>query len=77
MTLLVAPDSFKGTLNASQVADAIAAGIEAAGGRADRCPVADGGEGTMSVLLGALGGVTSRCRGAATRSAGRSRRGSG
>jgi glycerate kinase len=59
VTLLVAPDSFKGTLNASQVADAIAAGIEVAGGRADRCPVADGGEGTMSVLLGALGGVTS------------------
>lgn len=53
---LVAPDSFKGTFDAAAVAEAIAAGIEAAGGEADRCPVADGGEGTMAVLLGALGG---------------------
>jgi len=53
---LVAPDSFKGTFDAASVADAIGIGIEAAGGEADRCPVADGGEGTMTVLLGALGG---------------------
>ncbi len=53
---LVAPDSFKGTFAAAEVAEAIAAGIEAAGSEADRCPVADGGEGTTEVLLGALGG---------------------
>src|SRR3954470_7327664 len=53
---LVAPDSFKETFDAAAVAAAIAAGIEAAGSTADRCPVADGGEGTMDVLLGALGG---------------------
>lgn len=53
---LIAPDSFKGTFDAPTVADAITAGIEAAGGTADRCPVADGGEGTVEVLLGALGG---------------------
>ena len=53
---LVAPDSFKGTFEAAAVADAIAAGVEAEGGAADRCPVADGGEGTMEVLLAALGG---------------------
>jgi glycerate 2-kinase len=53
---LVAPDSFKGTFGAAAVAAAIAAGIEAAGGEADRCAVADGGEGTMAVLLEALGG---------------------
>jgi glycerate kinase len=53
---LVAPDSFKGTFGAGEVTAAIAAGIEAAGGEADRCPVADGGEGTMAVLRGALGG---------------------
>jgi glycerate kinase len=53
---LVAPDSFKGTFDAPTVAEAIAAGVEAAGGEADRCPVADGGEGTMAVLLEALGG---------------------
>jgi glycerate kinase len=53
---LVAPDSFKGTWTAPEVAAALAAGIESAGGTADRCPVADGGEGTMEVLLEALGG---------------------
>jgi glycerate kinase len=53
---LVAPDSFKGTFDARRVAETIAAGIEAAGGESERCPVADGGEGTMDVLLGALGG---------------------
>jgi glycerate kinase len=53
---LVAPDSFKGTFDASEVAEAIAAGVEEGGAEADRCPVADGGEGTMEVLLGALGG---------------------
>jgi glycerate kinase len=53
---LVAPDSFKGTFGAAQVAEAIARGIEDEGGVAERCPVADGGEGTMAVLLDALGG---------------------
>jgi len=53
---LVAPDSFKGTFDAPAAASAIAAGVEVAGARADRCPVADGGEGTMAVLLEALGG---------------------
>lgn len=52
----MAPDSFKGTFTATEVAEAIASGIEAAGGEADGCPVADGGEGTMAVLLEALGG---------------------
>ncbi|MFL5834807.1 MAG: glycerate kinase [Solirubrobacterales bacterium] len=56
MHFLVAPDSFKGTFGAGEVAEAIAAGVEAAGATADRCPVADGGEGTMAVLLEALGG---------------------
>jgi len=59
---LVAPDSFKGTFGAAEVAEAIAAGVEAAGGEADRCPVADGGEGTMALLLGALGGERRRAR---------------
>jgi glycerate kinase len=56
MRLLLAPDSFKGTFFAVQVADALARGVERAGATADRCPVADGGEGTMEVLLAALGG---------------------
>ncbi|HEU5253583.1 MAG TPA: glycerate kinase [Solirubrobacterales bacterium] len=56
MRLLVAPDSFKGTFDARTVAEAVAGGVEEAGGAADRCVVADGGEGTMEVLLEALGG---------------------
>ena len=53
---LVAPDSFKGTFDAPTVAEALAAGLEQAGWEADRCPVADGGEGTMDLLVEALGG---------------------
>jgi glycerate kinase len=62
MRFLVAPDSFKGTFDAAAVAEAIAAGIEKGGGSADRCPLADGGEGTMEVLLGALGGERRRAQ---------------
>ena len=54
--ILVAPDSFKGTFGASAVADAIARGIQRTGFSADRCPVADGGEGTMAAVLAATGG---------------------
>src|ERR1700687_4217702 len=55
--VLVAPDSFKGTLSARQVAEAIGRGLERAGLPApDLAPVADGGEGTAEVLLGRLGG---------------------
>jgi glycerate kinase len=57
--VLVAPDSFKGTFSAPQVAAAIGRGLEAAGcPPPDLCPVADGGEGTLAVLLAALGGRT-------------------
>lgn len=59
---LVAPDSFKGTFDAFAVAEAIAAGIEAGGGSAERSPVADGGEGTVAVLLAALGGERRRAK---------------
>jgi glycerate kinase len=57
MRFLVAPDSFKGTFDAGAVAKALAAGLERGGAEAERCPVADGGEGTMDVLLEALGGT--------------------
>ncbi len=56
--VLVAPDSFKGTYSASEVATAIGRGLRAAGWEVDPCPVADGGEGTLDVLLLALGGET-------------------
>lgn len=54
---LVAPDSFKGTFTAPEVAAAIAAGITASGAEADLCPVADGGEGTAAAVRAALGGT--------------------
>src|SRR5690349_17153220 len=57
--VLVAPDAFKGTLRAAQVAASVGAGLERAGlVPPDLCPVADGGEGTLEVLLTALGGQT-------------------
>ncbi len=53
--VLVAPDKFKGSLTAEQVADAIAAGIhDVRPGRAVRAvPVADGGDGTVDAALAA------------------------
>src|SRR5579875_3414296 len=55
-TILVAPDSFKGTFTATEVADAIARGLQSGGRPVDRCPLADGGEGTMDALAAARGG---------------------
>lgn len=54
--VLVAPDSFKGTLAATVVARAIVRGLESAGAVATALPVADGGEGTLDVLHARLGG---------------------
>ncbi len=59
--VLVAPDSFKGTFTAAQVAEAMARGLSGGGSAGamsdvDLCPVADGGEGTAEVLMEALGG---------------------
>ncbi len=54
--VLVAPDSFKGTLSATEVAGAVADGLRSAGREAVELPVADGGEGTMDVLHTVLGG---------------------
>jgi glycerate kinase len=55
-TVLLAPDSFKGTLSAPEVVAALAAPFERAGFAVDRCPLADGGEGTADALLAAFGG---------------------
>jgi glycerate 2-kinase len=54
--VLVAPDSFKGTFSAADVAAALARGLRMAGRDAEELPVADGGEGTMEVLLSTLDG---------------------
>jgi glycerate kinase len=54
--ILVAPDSFKGTFSAAEVAAALASALRGAGHDVDECPVADGGEGTAEILLSRLGG---------------------
>jgi len=54
---LVAPDSFKGTFSAGEVAAAIAAGLRDAGREAVELPVADGGEGTLDALMSTLPGT--------------------
>ena len=56
LPVLVAPDSFKGTFSAAEVARAVAAGLREAGRETRELPVADGGEGTMEVLVSVLGG---------------------
>ena len=50
--VLVAPDKFKGTFSAAEVANAIASGLRAAGRDVEELPVADGGEGTAAALGG-------------------------
>ena len=60
MAALVAPDSFKGTFSAPEVARAVADGLRSAGREAHELPVADGGEGTMEVLVSAVGGEIRR-----------------
>jgi glycerate kinase len=58
MRIVVAPDKFRHSLTATEAADAIAAGITAVEPLAeiDRCPMADGGEGTVAALVAARGG---------------------
>jgi glycerate 2-kinase len=53
---LAAPAGLKGVLTAGEAATALAEGFRGAGWEAEEAPVADGGEGTMAVLHGALGG---------------------
>jgi glycerate kinase len=58
MRVLVAPDKFRGTLTARQAAEAVATGWRRTrpDDRLDLAPMADGGEGTMTALVDALGG---------------------
>jgi len=58
MKLVIAPDSFKESLSAQQVASAIAQGWQRVYPQADihLCPMADGGEGTVDAVLAATGG---------------------
>lgn len=58
MKIIIAPDSFKGSLSAIEVANAIDRGIKKAFAEAETVllPVGDGGEGTMETLVAATGG---------------------
>src|SRR5215203_5402847 len=59
MRILVAPDKFKGSLGAAEVARLIAAGLRETLPEVEiiELPVADGGEGTASVICAAAGGA--------------------
>lgn len=58
MKIVIAPDSFKGSLTALEVADAIKEGIKRVMPEAeiDEVPMADGGEGTVQALVDATAG---------------------
>lgn len=58
MKIVIAPDSFKDSLSAQAVADAIASGLAEVWPHAEliKCPMADGGEGTIEALLAACNG---------------------
>lgn len=57
MRIVIAPDKFKGSLSAVEVAEAIAEGVRLTQKDADLevCPMADGGEGTVEALAAATG----------------------
>ena len=59
MRVVIAPDSFKGSLPAAAAAAALAAGWQAArpGDEVRTVPLADGGEGTLDVLAAAVPGA--------------------
>lgn len=58
MKIVVAPDSFKGSLTASEVSDAIEQGVREIFPEAEivKIPMADGGDGTVQCLVNATGG---------------------
>lgn len=58
---LCCPDKFRGSLTAAQAAACIAGGVRRAGLDAVELPLADGGEGTLDVLVAAQGGALHRC----------------
>jgi len=63
MRILIAPDKFKGSLSAREVADNIAVGLRdrLANAIVKTLPMADGGEGTAEVICDARGGKLVNC----------------
>ncbi|GAA6132353.1 glycerate kinase [Halopseudomonas sabulinigri] len=64
MKLVIAPDSFKESLSASAVAEAIATGWARVYPDAELllCPMADGGEGTVDAVLAVTAGERRECQ---------------
>jgi len=58
MKIAIAPDSFKGTMTAMQVAECIEKGLKAGMKKVScrKVPMADGGEGTVQAIVDATGG---------------------
>jgi len=58
MKVVCAPDTFKESLSAVEAADAMAVGVRrtAPDAEIDRCPIGDGGEGTLESLLESVEG---------------------
>ena len=63
MRIIIAPDKFKGSLGAREVAEAMTRGLSEGWPDAEliSCPLADGGEGTLEMLVQATGGKTVEC----------------
>ncbi|MFN2593361.1 MAG: glycerate kinase [Actinomycetota bacterium] len=59
MLIVIAPDKFKSTLDSHAVSQAMADGIARSGLEAEciQCPLADGGDGSMDVVLRHLDGI--------------------
>ena len=64
MKILIAPDKFKGSLSARDVAENIALGLRDVlrDAKIAIVPMADGGEGTAEVICDALGGSWLKCK---------------
>jgi glycerate kinase len=65
MRILIAPDKFKGSLGAREVAECIATGLRDAllAATIEIAPVADGGDGTADVICQACAGEWATCAG--------------
>ena len=59
--VLVAPDKFKGTFSAEQVARPSPTVLARVGIDSDICRIADGGEGTLEIVVEAVGGEVVEC----------------
>jgi len=64
VNILIAPDKFKGSLNACEVAENIAKGLRDAlpDAKIDIVPMADGGEGTAEAICDVRGGSWLKCK---------------